>query len=87
MTTQLEKPEARIKPRIEVRQDFFKELEDMDDPELNTVITNFRRYKAVRIEEQRKNNPGFAFRSAWAFVLADVFRSWVPAEVSFSWAG
>ena len=57
---QTEKREDKFSgPRVEVKADFSKILKEMSDSELNDVINIFRRYKAGRLAELRKDNPSF----------------------------
>src|SRR3989344_9189340 len=57
---QTEKREDKFSgPRVEIKSDFSRGLKELSDSELNDVINIFRRYKAGRLAELRKNNPSF----------------------------
>ncbi|HEY4484208.1 MAG TPA: hypothetical protein VI978_00600 [Candidatus Paceibacterota bacterium] len=57
---QTEKREDKFSgPRVEIKSDFSRGLKELSDSELNDVINIFRRYKAGRLTELRKNNPSF----------------------------
>ncbi len=57
---QTEKNRVEVnRSRVEIKADFSKDLKNLNDPELNTAVNNFRRYKVMQMDKLREGSPLF----------------------------